>query len=480
MSRVQSHLHTLTPEQVEDVHLDSLKILETTGIRVDSERARAVFATALGQSIVDDIVRIPREVVEQAIESGPASVEIFDRAGESAFQLGGDQAQGTVYGIGVTNSAYQDPLTDEVVPFQRAHIELATRLGDRLEQFDAISTPGVIQDGEQGGEVIATLEMLANTLKPLVVLISDPQAFDLSLAMIESIDGDLSNKPFLIPYVNPITPLVMNEDTSDKMFSTIDHGLPLIYSSYGMSGATTPITAASTLALLNAELLAGLVFTQLVKAGTPVILGCLPSVFEMQNMFSAYTSQTMLVNLACADMMSHYKLPHAGTSGSGTGWGPDLLASGTLWMNHLTSSLGQVGFSPFVGGNFDSQAFSPTTIVYANEIIRQVRQFSAGFEYDKLNVGLEEIHKVGPGGNFLMSELTMAHYRKIHEQHSEVWPGYTLDAWRSAGSPAAIEILKKKTQATIETLQVPADHDEVLAKGKQFLNDSNARSKDKS
>lgn len=48
----------------------------------------------------------------------------------------------------------------------------------------------------------------------------------------------------------------------------------------------------------------------------------------MKNMTSTYTPYTMLLNLACSEMMSHYGIPHAGTSGSGPGWGPDLKAGG--------------------------------------------------------------------------------------------------------------------------------------------------------
>ena len=56
-----------------------------------------------------------------------------------------------------------------------------------------------------------------------------------------------------------------------------------------MSGASTPITPAGTIALQNAELLAGLVFSQLVKAGTPIILGSFPATFDMKDMVNRYT-----------------------------------------------------------------------------------------------------------------------------------------------------------------------------------------------
>ncbi len=470
MHRIQPKLSVLSEEQILKVHQDSLKVLSHTGIRVDSERARVMFSGAIGGTIHDNLVRIPAELVQQSLQSAPSNIHMYNRDGSLAFSLGGHQQSGTIYGIGVTNSWYQNPENDSLTPITRKHIEIASSLGNTLSRFDLVSTPGVIQnDSSKVGEVLATLEMMANTTKPLCILISEPIQFDRTLDMLEHLHGNISEKPFILPYFNPVTPLVLNEDTTDKMFSTIDRGLPFIFSSYGMSGATAPISAEGTLIMLNAELLAGLVLSQLIKPGTPIILGSLPSVFDMQNMISAYTSQTMLVNLACAEMMDHYHIPHAGTSGSGTGWGPDLLASGTLWMNHLTNSMGKVGLAPFVGGNFDSQAFSPTTVVYADEIIRQVRQFAAGFVMDDHPDPLHDIESAGPGGSFLMSEATLAQYREVHEQHSQIWPGYALEKWLDEEEPKASEKLRKHTLDILENLSLPEDHDELIDNGERII-----------
>jgi len=471
MNNIQPKISVLNNDQILNVHAESLKVLSRTGIRVDSPHAQKIFAQSNGCTLEGDIVRILPEMVESSIKSAPSSIEIYTRDGEHAFTLSDHQMNGTIYGIGVTNSWYQNPADDSVASFTREHIQLATSLGNTLKQFDIISTPGVIQKDTSGfGEIVASLEMMANTSKPLSLLISDPSQYQHTLDMVDHLSESLAEKPFILPYFNPITPLVFNEDTTDKMFTTIQRGLPFIFSSYGMSGATSPISAGGSLVLLNAELLAGLVLSQLIKSGTPVVLGSLPSVFEMQTMISTYTTQTMLVNLACAEMMHHYGIPHAGTSGSGTGWGPDLPASGTLWMNHLTSSIGKVGLAPFVGGNFDSQAFSPTTVVYANEIIRQVRQFAAGFSLDEFSAIQEELETVGPGGSFVLSDSTLDRYMEIHQQHSKIWPRFPLEQWQSEGSPTATHLLRQYTGDILENPKIPEDHNSILGRGEEFIN----------
>jgi trimethylamine--corrinoid protein Co-methyltransferase len=464
---IQPKISLLSQEQMRLVHDYSLKILSTVGVRVDSERARHIFAQAgVGASDDGERVCIPPELVRWALETAPTSIQIYDRQGDPAFNLGNDR---TRFGIGVTALYYQDPETDEVVPFAREHMEMTVRLGDALPSFDAISTVGIVQDiAPEVSDLYAPLEVMSNTHKPLVILVSDEERFPDVLDLLEHLHGDLAARPFIVPYFNPISPLVMNKGTVDKMLLAIERGLPFMYSNYGMAGATTPITPAGTLALLNAELLAGLVLSQLAKAGAPVIVGSLPAYFDMRGMGSFYDPRSYVINLACAEMMAHYRLPHCGTSGSGMGWGADLIAGGHQWTNHLTSCMGKVGLSPFVGDNLGSKAFSPTIIVYANEIIGRARRLAQGFPLDDAAFAVDEIQAVGAGGDFLTSGLTLRNFRQAVYQ-SEVWPNLTLEEWQSKGSPRAEEQLRRYTRQLLNQVRPPEDYADLIARGEAFI-----------
>ena len=469
MGNVTPSIHCLTRDQCARVHDYSLKILSDIGIRVDSPAARARFAKGDCRMLPDNRVTIPAERVQWAIEKAPYCVDIYDHTGNPAFTVGRHPGSRTRFGIGVTNLYFQDPETDGIIPFSTGHVAVAARLAETLTQFDMLATPGIAQDiSQQTADLHTTLQMTANTIKPLVVLVSEHSNFGPVLDLLEHINGHLADRPFAIPYVNPISPLVLNDETAEKMMMAINRGLPFIFNNYGMSGATAPITPGGTLALLNAELLAGLVFSQLVKAGAPIILGSLPAGFDMKSMMSLYTPHTMLLNLACAEMMAHYDLPHSGTSGSGSGWGPDLLAAGGFWMNHFSSLLGKVGMAPFVGGNFDSMVFSPAAVVYADEVIRLSRMFADGFELDDSCVALDEIRSIGPGGNFLMSGLTCKHFRQMPYE-SPIWPSMTLDQWEAKGSVTADAALRKHVLQVIDGLAPPADHDEMMDRGNLFI-----------
>jgi trimethylamine--corrinoid protein Co-methyltransferase len=463
---VQPRLNTLDHQQIKKIHEYSLQILSTVGLRVDSSKAQKLFSRAIGSKAVDgDRVRIPADLVEWAIQTAPGRIDVYDRKGAPAFRLP-DQ---TRFGVGVTALYYQEPETDAVVPFTRKHMEACVRLGNDLPSFDAISTVGIVQDvAPQVSDLYATLEMAANTAKPLIILISDEKAFTAVLDLLEHLHGDLTQRPSIIPYFNPITPLVINKSTSDKMWIAIERGLPFIYANYGMAGASTPITPAGQLALMNAEVLAGLTLGQLIREGAPMILGNHPACFDMKGNEGYYDPKSYLVDLACAEMIAHYLLPYSGTSGSGMGWGADLIAGGHQWFNHLISCLGKKGLAPFVGDILGSQAFSPNVIVYANEVIQQARLFAEGFVIDDANIGLEDIVQVGPGGNFLTSNLTLKFYRNAR-QSSHIFDNLPLDEWQARGRPRPEDFLKGYTRQLLDESIPPENHSELLAQGESFI-----------
>ena len=460
----------LSPEFIERIHQGSLKVLAKTGVIVESQRTRDVYARGKGSvRISDEYVTFDSDIVEWAIRSAPSRYDVYNRTGEKVFTLGDGP---TRFGNGVTNLFYQDPATDEISPFSRKNMESGVRLAQSLPEFDVISTLGVLRDLHPSvADLYAVLEMVANSTKPLVLLISDEKLFPQVLKLLETVHGDVGDKPFIIPYLNPVTPLKINEGTSDKLLDSIEHGIAAIYSNYGMAGMSTPITPAGALTFLNAELLAGVVLSQLAKEGAPIICGSLPAYFDMKTMVDFMDMQSFLINLGCAEMMAHYGIPHAGTSGSGEGWSADLLAAGVNWTNHLTSLMGKSGLAPFVGSGLNSKCYMPTQTVFANDVIAQARIFANGFPVDDAAVAADEIvFEMQENKHFLTAESTLACYQNAYFQG--VFPRISLEKWEELNYPRIEQLLRDRTIELLATQEPPDDHDEIIAKGEEHLTPS--------
>ena len=423
-------LTLLTPSQCAEIHAASLHILETAGVRVDSPRARQIFARSGGCRLVEDRVYLTPELVESALKSAPATIQVYDRRGDPSLtsarsapaRLRDSLARPRL----TPASAWASPTCTTRTPPAKPSPPSPARSW-RAACAWAKRCPASTWSPPSASST--TSPRTSPTCTPCWRWSPTPASRSSCSSRTRAssppcstcwraLHGDLAAQPFVIPYLNPVTPLIINEGTSDKLLACVERGLPFIYSNYGMAGMSTPITPAGTLALLNAELLAGLALAQIARPGAPVILGSLPAYFDMQTMVDFYDPRTYLLNLSCAEMMAHYHLPHAGTSGSGMGWGADLLETGALWMDLLTGSLGKVGLSPFVGGALGSKAFSPSTAVYADELIAMARDFEGGFPLDATSIALDEIIAGVAEGHFLSQPETLKYFGRKRKGES--------------------------------------------------------------
>ena len=116
---VRPKLNLMSTDQMNVLHNYSLEILSHTGIRVESARARNIFARSQAVTIQDDIVKIHPVLVDQSLNSAPSSVEIFNKEGEPAFFLGESQGNDTYFGLGVTNTGFQEIDNHTIVKFRR-------------------------------------------------------------------------------------------------------------------------------------------------------------------------------------------------------------------------------------------------------------------------------------------------------------------------------------------------------------------------
>jgi trimethylamine--corrinoid protein Co-methyltransferase len=112
--------------------------------------------------------------------------------------------------------------------------------------------------------------------------------------------------------------------------------------------------------------------------------------------------------------------------------------------------------------------FSPAITVYADDIIQQARRFRQGFVLDAATVAMEDIVEVGPGGHFLLTDLTLNQFRDACH-HSEIFENLTFDSWQEKSCPQAADALKRHTLKLLGECQPPADHDDLMARGETFI-----------
>jgi len=80
----------LDKSKLEKIHLASIKILENTGVLLHHQEAIDLLKSGGAQVTDGNLVKITGKMVEKAFETVPSSINIYNREGEEAMQLGSD------------------------------------------------------------------------------------------------------------------------------------------------------------------------------------------------------------------------------------------------------------------------------------------------------------------------------------------------------------------------------------------------------
>lgn len=423
-------------------------------MQITTPEARKVLLDAGCTLSGEDVVQIPAELVEAAIASAPKTFTLYDRKGREQAFLGEGRAY---FGTGVTSLNYRDPDSGEVRPFTLEGFADVARLTDALPNLDFIATPGVVRpSNDLPIQLVNHYEFLAtvsNTTKPLMLLVADGDSLSDIFEMAAIVAGGreaLGERPFVVPYLNSVTPLVFNVETLDKLLLSADWGIPVCCQSAPNAGATTPVTAAATTALACAETLAGLVIAQQRRPGTPYLAGTMPMMMDMRRgEVVGGGGMIGLAYLAGVEMARHWGLPQVGAGGSTDSKIPDEQAALEAGGGISGSIRCGADLCFDVGGMEMGLTHSAVLMTMDDELIDESRGTMRGVPVDDDSLGLDAIREAGIGGNFLGSRHTLAHFREIWTPTLASWES-RLD-WEAAGSKTFGERARERTLELLRT-----------------------------
>jgi trimethylamine--corrinoid protein Co-methyltransferase len=227
-------------------------------------------------------------------------------------------------------------------------------------------------------------------------------------------------------------------------------GQPQLISSLAIAGATSPVTLAGTLALQNAEVLAGIVLTQLIREGTPVVIGGASSSADMQSGALSIGSPEMALNSAAtAQMARFYNLPVRSGGAVCDAKYPDAQAACESMMSLLMAQVSGVNFVLHSAGILESYScMSYEKFVIDDEICGMVKRIKKAYEVNADTIAFDVIEAVGPGSHFLDKDHTFEHFRTAFYRPF-LFNRDNFDLWQADGSK---QISQKANQKFKEIL----------------------------
>ncbi|MEW6262882.1 MAG: trimethylamine methyltransferase family protein [Thermodesulfobacteriota bacterium] len=417
-------LKMLSDDEVQEIHAASLQILEKTGAVFELDEALAI----LGDhgAIIDRkkrLARIPPHLVLDAVAKCSPVVTLYGRDGQPDLKAGGRRVYFGTVGYGTftldwRTGQYRQALYDDLVEM--------VRLADALENVDFILPPVCPQDQEP--KLLDLYEFkgcLLHSRKPSI-----PEAYsrghvkkmvDMAAACVGGYEALRERPIFSIIFVIT-SPLIIRRDIAETIIECARLMVPIYMGAGPQGGGNAPCTIAGTLALANAEALAGTVLAKLVNPAAPIIYASWARHLDLRSANVAFGAPEFgLARVGAAQMAQFYRMP---SGGGGLIGNSKLLDVQQGWEKMATALLPALaGLNMILGQGLiaSENTISLEQLVADDEMAAYVKRILAGVTVDEDRLAVAEIERQGPGGAFISTPHTFKYHRQ------EYWSGKVTD-----------------------------------------------------
>ena len=449
-------LELLSGEQVERILAGAFRLLEEGGLEIRGPAARAVYKQH--GALVDEatqIVRLGRDIVDAHLPHAPREFVLHARNPARHLHVGG-----RTINFGPVNGAPH--ISD---------LEKGRRYGD-LDAFRDIlkvtHALGVLH--WQGGVVVEPVDVpvpvrhleiyrahieLADIVWAArgVGGVNARDALALSAIEHQCTVEDLAQRPTLLTVTNVNSPRRGDEEILDNIMTMASAGQCVVITPFTLMGAMAPVTLAAALALQTAEQLAIITLCQMIRPGTPCVLGGFTSNVDMRTGAPAFgTPEYVHATLASAQLGRRLGIP-VRTSAPCASTSVDAQStyetSFSMWGAIMSHSHLIMHAAGWLEGGLSA---SMEKIIVDAEMLSAWAAVLKPVEFTDDDLGIDAILAVAPGGHFFGEAHTLARYETAF--YRPLLSDYAnFENWRDAGAKDATQRahnLWKKLKANYE------------------------------
>ena len=448
----------LSPDQLESVHLASVRILEEVGVEMLDDEALAIMARAGAEvDAAAKRVRLPRELVMQAVADAPASFTLHARNPARGVTIGGDTLALLPVGGPTMVSDRERGRRPGTFADQVAFIKLSqhSRLLDTA--YHCVEAHDLPPETRHLDYLYAALRY---TDKPLVATnITESGTRDgLTIAALLCGGAErLRERPVVTTIVNGDSPLRFGREALRGIVAFARARQPVQITPFVSTGLMAPVTPAGALAQENAECLAGIALAELASPGTPVVYGSFAAQTDMRTAAPVFGSaEGVLLEIAAGQLAQRYGLPHRGMGLVTNAYAPDAQAAADkmscLWALAFSNTHVLLHAAGWLEGGLtaDFEQF-----VLDLDMLASMERLLAGFPVDEESLALDAIAATGPGGSFLMADHTLAHFRATNGT-SPLLDSRPYDVWQEEGAANVLQRANALWKRWLKEYEEPA------------------------
>lgn len=474
---MNSKIEVLSPEAMDRVHEASMEILAKKGVIFESEKARDLLKKA-GCKVEGEIVFFPRALVEASVKQCPSTFKLqaMDDAKSvnCGAQLSVHPAGGEVF-VSDLKQGRRAPLLKDFANMQKVYHACENI---PIAGYQPMS-PSDVPQRYKG--MYMTYESFKHCDKPLLA----PMELDSIAEKEENLrlyevafgkEGFCQDHYVTWHAVCPNSPLYYSEFACEGIEVYAAWNQPVSIVSAPMSGITSPVFLYSTVALQNAEQLAGLVYAQLIKPGVPVILSASLTYGNLKYAsWECAAPDTALMLIVATQMYKdYYHLPARAQTGVTSSKAIDYQAGMETMQSFILTALAGVTLtSQSVGTLENLMCTSFEKTVLDDELIGRVQHILKGMETTEETLALDEIYEADFRGDFMTNDSTLDYCHDDWQPTVSDWESY--EQWEKNGSPDLIEQASKRVQKILDEAPEMVVDPAVEAEMKKYMKMVEAR-----
>jgi trimethylamine--corrinoid protein Co-methyltransferase len=235
--------------------------------------------------------------------------------------------------------------------------------------------------------------------------------------------------------LNTNSPLVFDVTMMAALKEYTRHNQAVLVSPYILAGAMGPVSTAGCLAQLLAEAMGGLVLTQLIRPGSPCVIGTFIGAVSMQSGAPTFGGPESLLGItAAAELGRRLGVPVNCAGGAVTASKiPDAQAAYESALQLHATFLAGVNYIPHAAGWLEGGL----TVGYEKMILdcdlcSVLQTFSQGIDLSEEAQALGAVREVGPGSHFMGAEHTQRNFEMAFWR-SATADTRTFEQWSEEG-----------------------------------------------
>lgn len=396
-----------TKEQL--IHEATLRILERTGMRFEHPDAVQVLKDNGIRVNEDGVAFFTPEQIMHWVKMAPSEFTIYARNPKHNILVGGDRLNPAPgYGCPFVVDAEGNKRNAVIEDFVKF-----AKLYHQQKSFDV--NGGIIVQANDLPVENATLLMFYMTYlysdKVLLTGTGDGKQIEAMMDMAKAAFGgeeEFKKYPRLITLINTVTPLQLTNVMTESLFQFVKNGQPVIIGSLAQAGATSPVTLAGSMAISNAEILAGIALCQMINPGTPVVYGCETTTSDMRSGATAIGSPEGAICYNFTGRMAEfYNIPSRAGGCLTDAKKVDAQAGFESMMTYKACRDSNINFMIHAAGIMDAYAsMSYEKLIVDFQIIDYVNREYRHFEIDEETLPEDLIDEVGHEGVYLTEDHT--------------------------------------------------------------------------